>query len=64
MAMKTGNKENFYMPFDGQTLYGLGDVIKSDNPKFKKMFFNDRGKIYFNSYKDRQVRGMKKLVTP
>lgn len=56
-----------YLPFNGGSVYGKG-IIKEKEPNdtnvHKYVFECERGKVYFNSFNDRQVKGIELIYTP
>lgn len=66
---KVNNMANFldvYKPSTGGTVYGFGIVRKTFNgesSKYSKVFESKSGKIYFNTYNDAQIKGIKELKT-
>lgn len=53
-----------YMPFKGSVIHGFGIVrnVKSDEySKYSKVFENKSGKIFFDTFQDRQIRGIKEV---
>lgn len=63
--MKRLINKQVYIPFKGGSVYGEG-VIKEavDTNVHDYVFVGKKGKIYFNSIEDMQVKGMKILLTP
>jgi hypothetical protein len=64
--IKLENK-TVYLPFNGGTVYGKG-IIKEKEPNdtntHKYIFEGEKGKIYFNSLSDRQVKDIELIFTP
>jgi hypothetical protein len=60
-------KQTVYLPFNGGTVYGKG-IIKEKEPNdtniHKYIFESEKGKIYFNSLSDRQVKDIELIFTP
>jgi hypothetical protein len=65
--MKNLINKQVYIPFKGGSVYGEG-VIKekeaNDTNVHDYVFIGKKGKIYFNTVEDIQVKGMKVLLTP
>lgn len=60
--MKTPIKA--YLPFSGSTIYGFGTIVEPGDATRRYAFESDKGKILFNSFRDRQVKGIKFVFTP
>lgn len=64
MTIKEIEQIEVYLPSQGGVICGYG-IIRNVNPndqtKFSKVYENEKGKIYFNNYNDRQIRGLIKL---
>ena len=59
--------QRVYIPHKGGSIYGIGDVRKtvdSDNSKFKYVFENKTGKVFFNSYFDKHIDGIHLMFRP
>lgn len=55
---------NVFIPFNGGITHGFGIVrnIKSDeHSKYSKVFENKTGRIFFDTFQDRQVSGIKEV---
>lgn len=55
-----------FKPSTGGTVCGFGIVRKTfegESLKYTKVFESKSGKIYFNSYNDSQIKGIKELKT-
>lgn len=65
MEIKTSENMNVYLPSKGGTICGFGivrDANENDTTIFKKVFENKSGRIFFNTFQDRQVRGIKQII--
>ena len=55
---------NVYMPFKGGVTHGFGivrNVKSNEHSKYSKVFENKTGRIFFDTFQDRQIRGIKEV---
>ena len=55
-----------YLPYSGGSIWGKGVIKEKDDAdlnKSKYVFENEKGKIYFNSLSDRQIKNVEFIFT-
>ncbi|WP_374551946.1 hypothetical protein [Flavobacterium sp.] len=55
---------NVYIPFKGGVIHGFGivrNVKQDEHSKYSKVFENKSGRIFFDTFQDRQIRGIKEV---
>ena len=55
-------QEPYFLPFSGGTMFGYCNIVQSDKETDYHKYmclFKDGGRIYFNSLKDNQIKGLR-----
>lgn len=53
-----------HLPFSGSTTYGFGTIVEPGDTTRRYAFECEKGKILFDSFSDRQIKGIEFVFNP